>query len=280
LRAVDSLLAQTYPWIRIVVINDGDPDPPWRELAHIGDPRLTRFELPSRMGPYFALELARQATPDPFFLIQDADDWSAPDRAKCLLDLLAERRADFTISAQPQFREGRSGESQILDVRWDGLAVGHDRANFKIDLHATSEYRYRAPHHGLFRNEALQRVGGYYGGHFVSWDKFLLNMVVMTGRVAWTPQPLYYPLVRDSSLTFSKETGHRSAYAAGVERNLARDYQMVYRQYAAFREGVIDRAEFEARLRALCRHRVDDRARRFLAAQAGRLRGLFEGTPS
>lgn len=279
-RAVESLLAQTYPWIRIVVVNDGDPDPPWREVAHVRDPRLTRFELQSRMGPYFALELARQATPDPYFLVQDADDWSAPDRVWRLVDLLAEGKADFAVSAQPQFGEGPHGESRILSVRWDGFANGHRGGAFKIDIHPTPEYRLRVPHHGLFRSETLHRLGGYYGGHFIGSDKFLLNLLIMIGRVAWTPLPLYYRLMRETSLTYSRETGCNSIYHAGVERELAHDYQIAFRQYSAFREGAIDQSEFEVRLRELRQRRVDVRARRFLAAQVGRLRGVLEGAPT
>ncbi|HEY1925860.1 MAG TPA: glycosyltransferase family 2 protein [Caulobacteraceae bacterium] len=276
-RAVDSLLAQTYPWVRIIVVNDGDPNPPWTELAHIRDPRLTRFDLPSRMGPYFALEVAREATPDPFFLIQDADDWSAPDRVRRLLDLLVEENADFAVSAQPQFREGPYGESQVLSVRWDGYVTGRCASPFKIDLWMTPEYRLRLPHHGLFRSGILGRLGGYYGGHYVGLDKFLLNLVIMTGHVAWTPLPLYYRLIRDSSLTYSRETGYRSAYHACVERELAHDYQIAFSQYAAFRAGVIGQSEFEVRLGELRRRKVDDRTRHLITAQVGRLRGVLKG---
>ena len=277
LRAVGSLLAQTYPWVRIIVVNDGDPNPPWTELAHIRDPRLTRFDLPSRMGPYFALEVAREATTDPFFLIQDADDWSAPDRVRRLVDLLVEGNADFAVSAQPQFREGPHGESQVLSVRWDGYANGLRGPPFKIDLCMTPEYRLRLPHHGLFRREILEKLGGYYGGHYIGSDKFLLNLIIMTGRIAWTPQPLYYRLMRDTSLTYSSETGYRSAYHASVERDLAYDYQIVFSQYVAFRDGVIGQTEFEVRLSELRRQKVDDRTRHLIAAQVGRLRGVLEG---
>src|SRR5579859_5430453 len=82
--AVLSLLNQTYPFLRVVVINDGDPNPPWAALADITDPRLLRFDLKENRGPYFALAVALEATPDPFFLIQDADDVSAPNRAYSL----------------------------------------------------------------------------------------------------------------------------------------------------------------------------------------------------
>src|SRR5437588_10894426 len=49
-RAVESLLKQTYHNLTVVVVNDGDPEPPWRELADINDRRLVRVSLPYNFG--------------------------------------------------------------------------------------------------------------------------------------------------------------------------------------------------------------------------------------
>src|ERR1700692_1505713 len=80
-RAVLSLLSQTHSNITVVVVNDGDPKSPWSELADIRDPRLVRFDMTANHGPYFASAVVLNATTAPYFLVQDADDWSTPDRA-------------------------------------------------------------------------------------------------------------------------------------------------------------------------------------------------------
>jgi|SRR5271166_817934 len=105
-RAVESLLDQSYPWVRVIVINDGDPVAPWRELASIRDARLVRFNLKANHGCFFCWEVARRATPDHFFMMQDADDWAAPDRAAALLSSMLEAKSDLAVSAQPQFCDG------------------------------------------------------------------------------------------------------------------------------------------------------------------------------
>src|SRR5690606_4514374 len=79
-RSVESILQQTYTDIQVVVVNDGDPRPPWEALSHIDDPRLVRFSLPENYGPYFAHAVVLAATSSPYFLVQDADDWSDPER--------------------------------------------------------------------------------------------------------------------------------------------------------------------------------------------------------
>src|SRR5262245_35812210 len=72
-RAVESILEQTYHHLTVVVVNDGDPEPPWDQLAHIDDPRLVRFNLAANYGRYFVDAVVLNATPDLYFVVQDAD---------------------------------------------------------------------------------------------------------------------------------------------------------------------------------------------------------------
>jgi len=53
-RATESILGQTYTNLTLIVVNDGDDDPPWDQLADIRDSRLVRFDLKSNHGRYFA----------------------------------------------------------------------------------------------------------------------------------------------------------------------------------------------------------------------------------
>src|SRR5258708_34328454 len=96
-RAVESLLVQTQQNLRVVIINDGDPNPPWDCLADIDDSRLVRTTLTSNRGPYFATSVVLNATPDQYLLIQDADDWSAPGRVSRLLSQMMCDRSDFAF---------------------------------------------------------------------------------------------------------------------------------------------------------------------------------------
>src|SRR5208282_5726799 len=106
----ESLLTQTHRSLTVVVINDGDLDPPWARLAHIWDPRLVRFNLNANHGPYFATAVALNATSASFLLIQDADDWSSPNRVEVLLSNLQEHHTDFAFSAVNLYRAGRGGQ--------------------------------------------------------------------------------------------------------------------------------------------------------------------------
>jgi glycosyltransferase involved in cell wall biosynthesis len=271
-RSVESLLDQSYPWIRVIVINDGDPSPPWKELASLRDPRLLCFSLSRNRGPYFCAEIARRATPDPYFLIQDADDWSAPDRSASLLETLHSERAEFAVSAQPQFREAPDGATYPIGLHWSSVCNGEGPMDLAIDPHVTSRFRYRAPHHGLFRMGALRDIGGYYGGFHIAWDTLLTNLVLMTGSIGWTPEPLYYRFVRGDSLTFSAHTGVRSGYAGAVSQCIEQLYQECFSRFRAFRRQEISRPALCQAIQHICSRYVTEEDRLHLAASASELR--------
>jgi glycosyltransferase involved in cell wall biosynthesis len=271
-RAVESLLSQSYPWIRIIVLNDGDPCPPWRELASITDPRLVRFELPENAGPFFCSEVARLATPDPFFLIQDADDWSAPRRAELLLAGLLGDNSEFVVSSQPQFCESADGTPYPVSIRWDWAARGPTDEQYVLQSSLTEEFCYRAPHHGLFQAATLRDIGGYYGGLRCKWDTLIPNLVLMIGSIGWTPSPLYYRLLRGNSLTHSVQTGPQSKAAVAEYRCMQQLYKECHNEYQRLKQGEIDRDQLCASIRQICGRNVTTKSRATLERQAQRLR--------
>lgn len=270
-RAVDSLLSQSYPWIRVVVVNDGDPCPPWRELASITDPRLLRFNLPQNGGCFFCWEVTRRATPDPYFMMQDADDWAAPNRAAKLLTSLLHSRSDLAVSSQPVFFETQDGAPYPAGIRWDRVANGGTPARFVVQKKISGEFRYRAPHHGLIRTSALRDIGGYYGGFRIGWDTLLTNLVLMIGSISWTPEPLYYRLIRPDSLTHSADTGAQTEYAAAVTRCLRQLYRECFAQYQSYRKGEITRVGLSNSIQQICGRYITSEARSALNFHARRL---------
>jgi hypothetical protein len=256
-------------------VNDGDLNPPWKELASIDDPRLFRFELPRNDGCFFCWEVAQRATCDAYFMMQDADDWATPTRAATLLEILLRDRADLAVCAQPQFAELPDGTSFQVAMRWDRLLHKPTTEKFVVQRALTEEFLYRAPHHGLVRVAALRRVGGYYGGFRIGWDTLLTNLILMTGSITWTPEPLYYRLVRVDSLTHSAETGTKSEYARIVSRCLRRLYDDCYGFYKRSRAGEIDRNRLVQGIRWASQRYVTQAQALELHKQASRLRQVL-----
>jgi len=277
-RAVESLLKQTYRNLNVVVVNDGDPQPPWDQLAHIRDPRLIRFSLEENRGPYFAAAVALNATLTPYFLIQDADDWSAPRRVERLLGAMERDQSDLAVSAEPQFVETRNG-NQVVDIRWHRATRKPDAGNFVIHHHITSAYKYRAPHHGLFRSSSLRAIGGYYAGLRISYDTLVPNLILMTGRISHVSEGLYFRLLRPASLTHDSVTGIGTANAkreAAIQKRL---YQWCFSYYRKYLAGQVTAPQLTASIRSVCDSQITPFDRRALIRETNRLISLLDHRP-
>jgi len=263
--SVVSLLNQTYPYLRVIVINDGDPSSPWPSLADITDPRLIRFDLLENRGPYFALAVALEATPDSFFLVQDADDWSAPHRVATLLQLLHRNKSHYAFSTLAQFRDSDNGSIIPIGLMFSEGPDTSERAEFKN----------RIPHVGLFQTRALRLLGGYYAGFKFGYDMLLTNLLLLAGVVAWTPEHLYWRRVRPTSLSHAPDTGWRSLARRNARVEMRELYWCVYRDYQDFIRRRISGPVFLSLVRTrVCARRspADDAA---IGSSAAQLRSVL-----
>lgn len=247
-RAVDSLLVQTHSNLTVVVLNDADFEtPPWPMLADITDHRLIRFDLSNNRGPFFATQILLEVTTSPYFLIQDSDDWSHPERIAQLLNAIEYDNADFAVSAQPQIVERSDGINEIIELRWikkvNNQITYTDSSTlsrFHINTMLTPKFRYRSPHHGLFRTSTLRNLGGYHPGYRINFDSLIPNLILMVGKISHVSLPLYYRFIRKESLTHSEATGIDS-FAAKKELETTKFlYSKFYTIYEVFLKGQLD----------------------------------------
>lgn len=258
-RAVDSILNQSHRELTLFVTNDGG-EPPWEELAGIDDPRLVRFDLSSNRGRYFVDSVILEATSAHYFLVQDSDDWSEPNRLAVLLQHLQEKDAAGAVSSRVihDFRENSSLEM---------ILRGND-----VNGTPPSTYRHRVHHHGLFRTQALREIGGFYGGFRFAYDTFLMNLLLLTGRVAFADEPLYHYFAHAGSLSNHPDTGLGSAKRTEVHRHLSELYGDAYHAYLHFFDGELSRSQLCEKVRLLANRHVTANSRRELARESQRLR--------
>jgi glycosyltransferase involved in cell wall biosynthesis len=97
-RAIDSLLAQTASDLELIVIDDGsrDDSPEIARAAAERDPRVRAIALPENLGISRSLNHAIAAARAEFVAIQDADDYSEPNRLERQLDTL-EHNPDIAV---------------------------------------------------------------------------------------------------------------------------------------------------------------------------------------
>jgi glycosyltransferase involved in cell wall biosynthesis len=258
-QAVESVLGQTYPHLRVVVLNDGG-EPPWGALAGLDDPRLVRFDLAENRGRYFADAVALAATPDSYFLVQDADDWSEPERVDTLLARLQAEDAEVVYAATYTCTEADPGDRGVEAFPALTASLG-------------PEFVHRAHHPAaLYCTEALRRIGGPFGGLRIGYDSLLVNLLRMTARVAFEPRPLTTYRMRQDSLTGAAETGFGSPERERAWAELDRRYQEARAFYERHEAGAFRRDTLAELLRQQAERGCDPEDLRALRAEAARLR--------
>jgi hypothetical protein len=256
-QAVQSILAQTHRELTVVVVNDGDPESPWPHLDHIDDRRLVRFELDRNRGRYFADQVVLEATGDPLFLVQDADDWSEPTRVERLLVELRRAHAAGAVSA-----------------RWLG---GSARVEHwpQLGTPLTARMMHRATQQGLFRTDALREVGGFHPGFRIGYDTLLINLLEMLGRVVAVDPPLYHARIRPGSLTTDPSTRWGSSLRNQAVRRLDSIYARAFGHYQRYLEGSCDAIQLGISVQDIVRGTTDRADAAAVRDQAEQLRGLL-----
>lgn len=213
--AVNSVLAQTYENLRLVVVNDGDSPSAWEALTGVDDPRLVRFDLPKNRGRYYADAVVLAATDTPWFTIHDADDWSEPAWLQDLVVRAVEGEAVAAFSPQVLHHGNRQRVEAV-----------HPQLATRTSLPQLTQL---AHHAGVYRTSELHAAGGYHPAYRIGYDTMLVNLVRMVGRCVVSPTPRYHRVYRFGSLTTSRQTGFGSFTRAAVKRQLQELYQVAVR---------------------------------------------------
>jgi hypothetical protein len=258
-RAVESMLAQTYPDLLVVVTNDGDADPRWDVLSHVDDPRLIRVDHAVNRGRYFVDQVAAMARLGDYLVIQDADGWSEPGRVDALLKELRRRHSAAAVSPHYQYWSGSPGSPTVVSP---GSTDAPVTAPYQDNLGQPSWY------HALFDAPRLLNVGGCYGGYRHGYDAFLLHLMRMTGAVAAVDQPLYHR--REPAQPM--ESGSGSSSPCEPHRDLALLYAEAYHFYCEYLQGNISFSLLSRQLRTLAWRHVSATDWEALRDEAYRLR--------
>lgn len=88
--AIDSILGQSLRELELIVVDDGSTDETPELVGAITDPRLRYLPL-EHMGISSSLNHGLRAAAAPVVAVQDADDWSLPERLERELALLDAR---------------------------------------------------------------------------------------------------------------------------------------------------------------------------------------------
>ena len=210
-RCIDSLLAQTYDDLKVLVVADGKPVGPLPS-----DPRLQVYRLPQNRGAYYARAVALEATTTSHHAIVDADDWVDEDWLETML--ATGGSAVQHGSRMTHYPDGRADH----DV-WRGAR-----------RHLATKLLHYTSHTGVYETERLREVGGYSPAYRMGYDSLLCALLRMAGPVEIVDRPMYHRFRHPDSLCNAPAT----QIGSPVRLQARAELEVVYRDAYAHRGDV------------------------------------------
>lgn len=190
--AVESIIAQTHKNWGMLIISDGNDEPPWDALDGIDDPRIAFHHFERNYGQFAIYDTVLKKDGAQLFAIQDDDDVSAPNRLERLIQKMRETNADVVFSDIE--RETLDGKVVLQPSHPEWLSKNPDKI-----VHVGS-------HVGLWKTESLRAIGGYYGGFRLGADTVVVGLMAQLGRTAFLHEPLYRAKRTRDSMTANPDT--------------------------------------------------------------------------
>ena len=174
-RAIRSVLKQTMPRWKLLIVDDGSKDRTERVVRSYmrQDPRIQYVKLKKNRGVSHALKQALKRVDTPYFSQLDADDWYEKDTLEICLRKMEKggRKVAVVYGDEKVWKLKRGGRLKLLEKKKKRQIRG------KYDFITYHKMIYPR----FYRTEALRRVGGWsthvpQGGRYAEDRQILLKL--------------------------------------------------------------------------------------------------------
>lgn len=189
-QSLNSILNQTYTNLEILICDDGSTDNTRDILESYVDPRITFLHNDTNQGNIYTRNKLFEAAKGEYLTIQDADDWSDPERIQLQLEKL---RINSHI--------GGCGTNYYI-VRPNSNKILSHKMYDDIPLIVEKEWK-MVPASLMIRREVYEAIGNLdpYFQRLFGEDRYWINKILERYPLLQIAKPLYYYRVNPNSLT-------------------------------------------------------------------------------
>jgi glycosyltransferase involved in cell wall biosynthesis len=243
---LDSVFAQTYPKVEVIVADDGSTDRTRECIAEYGD-RVTYLYGTNRKGASRPRNMALQAAAGDLIVPLDSDDVLLPDRIAREVDFMLAHPSvglvysDYREFDNPDWEDTHFSRSGLLSARLRQLPAGatglvlepHDAS----DILLTENFGHSSP---MVRRHVARAVGGYDESATLSEDFWFGFCIASAYPIAVMPQVGWHkrnhPLNQSSNvpriLNWKIETRQRILAAERCPRRRRKVKRMIGRYHS------------------------------------------------
>lgn len=202
--AIDSVLAQTWPEIELIIIDDASTDRTWEVISGYTDSRIRTLKHASNQGADVTLNQALDMARGEYLAIINSDDLFDPGRIAACLDYLKINDADLVgtdialIDSAGNAVSGHWWVSAFEQLKRVYSETG--------DWYATllEGNVFMTTSNFVFRRSCWQTTGPFLDYRYVLDYEWLLHGLIKGQRLGWLDAPLLHYRLHDTNTISEK----------------------------------------------------------------------------